>query len=131
MDDLATTIFLGCFLVGIIVCIIILLITIDKQNKENDLTKDSANSNDDPYKMEYKTVQINAKVIGQHCASKVVGIKHPKATKEFVVYFESCNGELFQLQVPEEIYDGFEKGQTGLLTMVDGNLYSFALDEDV
>jgi hypothetical protein len=31
--------------------------------------------------------------------------------------------------IPEEMYDGFEKGQTGQLSIVDGELYGFVLEE--
>ena len=72
---------------------------------------------------------MNAKVIGQNCAVRMVGTKTPKTVREFVVSFESETGEIFNLPVKEEVYDGFEIGQTGLLTMVDKELYSFVPSE--
>ena len=40
------------------------------------------------------------------------------------------NGEIIRLNVPEEMYDGFDKNQTGILTVADGQLYGFELTED-
>lgn len=59
----------------------------------------------------------------------MVGIKNPKAIREFFVYFEKDNGEKFELAVSEDVYDGFETGMSGLLTTVDGQLYSFVPDD--
>ena len=74
-------------------------------------------------------VEIRATVVEQECCVKTVGIKTPKTVKEFAVVFETGDGEILKLNVPEEMYDGFEKGQTGFLTIVDGDLYGFVLDE--
>ena len=35
------------------------------------------------------------------------------------------DGQRLSFPVPEEMYDGFEKGQTGTLTLIDGQLYGF------
>lgn len=87
----------------------------------------SHSDNDFP---EYETVKMKAKVIDLYCLTKVVGIKNPKSVKEFFVCFENDNGEVFNLAVSEEIYDGFEQGQTGLLSMVENELYGFEPDEN-
>ena len=72
---------------------------------------------------------FTATVTGMRCGVKLVGIKTPKAVKEFVVTFESKEFGTFVLPVPEANYDGFEKGQTGKLTLVNGQLYSFTLED--
>ncbi len=73
--------------------------------------------------------KTRATVIDQMCAVRTVGIKTPKTLKEFVIIFQTENGETLKLNVPEEMYDGFEKGQTGILSLVNGELYSFVIDE--
>ena len=54
----------------------------------------------------------------------------PKAVKEFCVKFRDGDGNIHNVLIPEELYDAFEIGQHGTLTLIDGNLSSFVLDED-
>jgi hypothetical protein len=56
-------------------------------------------------------------------------MKTPKATKIFTVVFHTEDDKVLSFNVPEEMYDGFEKGQEGILTVVDGQLYGFAIAE--
>ena len=79
--------------------------------------------------IEFSNEELRATVIDHSCSVQMVGLKMPKATKIFSVSFETENSEILTFQIPEEMYDGFEKGQTGLLTIVDGQLYGFAPDE--
>ncbi len=76
----------------------------------------------------FETIELNVKVVDQSCTTRMVGIKHPKSIEEYFISFEKDNGEVLKLSVPKECYDGFEIGQVGLLTLVDGELYSFKLD---
>ena len=69
------------------------------------------------------------KVINQFCETKVVGIKQLEAVEEFIITFEEPDGNIFNLPVPKECYDGFETGQKGLLSIIDGKLYGFELEE--
>ena len=92
------------------------------KKKETDLRKDAASA-----APEFTTVSIKATVIDQICCVKTVGIKTPKTIKEFSVVFQTENGETLKWNVPEEMYDGFEKGQSGTLSVVDGELYGFEL----
>ena len=68
-------------------------------------------------------------VINQFCDTKVVGIKQPKAVEEFFITFKEPDGNIFNLSVPKECYDGFEIGQEGKLSVVNGELYGFELEE--
>ena len=79
---------------------------------------------------EYTTVTSRATVVDQTCCVKTIGIKTPKTIKEFTITFQAENGEIIRLNVPEEMYDGFDKNQTGILTAVDGQLYGFELTDD-
>lgn len=71
--------------------------------------------------------EMQATVVDLCCAVRTVGYQTPKTVTLFAVTFESADGQHLQLQVPEEMYEGFEKEQRGLLTLVDGELYSFEL----
>ena len=92
------------------------------KKKDTDLRKDAASA-----APEFTTVSIKATVIDQTCCVKTVGIKTPKTIKEFTVVFQTENEETLKWNVPEEMYDGFEKGQSGTLSVVDGELYGFEL----
>ena len=73
----------------------------------------------------FETIEINVKVVDQCCTTRMIGVKHPKSIEEYFVSFQKDNGESLKLLVPKEFYDGFEIGQVGTLTLVDGEVYSF------
>lgn len=97
---------------------------------DEDDTSENADTNDtdsDFPPCEEITAQ-HVTVVGQTCSAKVVGMKKPKAVNEFFIYFKNDNNETFFVSVPQELYDGFEEGQTGTLSLVSGKLYGFELD---
>ena len=75
-----------------------------------------------------KTITTKATVINQACRVSMAALQIPKTVKEFVIVFRTEEGEILKLNVPEMLYDGFQQGQIGTLTTVDGELYSFELD---
>ncbi len=77
---------------------------------------------------EFATEELRVTVVSQSCRVLTTGIKNPKAVREFTVMMQKEDGTLFNLPVPEEAYEGSEEGQTRLLTLVEGELYSFELD---
>lgn len=79
------------------------------------------------YREEFESTEQNAVVKDLRCYVETVGIKHPKTVKRFLVVFETDTGEILSLPVNEEQYEGFEIGQQGLLTIVEGELYGFAI----
>lgn len=105
-----------CFLYGLV-----------KTNSDPDENSDNTGTdNDFPPCEEIASQHVT--VVGQTCSAKVVGIKKPKAVNEFLIYFKNDNKETFSVSVPQELYDGFEEGQTGTLSLVNGKLYGFELD---
>lgn len=74
------------------------------------------------------TETVRATVIDMVCSAEMVGTKMPKAVRNFVIIFQTEDGEILKINVPEEMYDGFDKGQTGILTLADGDLYSFEIE---
>ena len=83
------------------------------------------------HKVTAKQIKTLAKVLDCRCAVKSIGLKMPKTRLEFVIVFQTDTGQILALDVPQEMYDGFEKGQTGLLTTVNGVLYSFVPEETI
>ena len=78
-------------------------------------------------KPETMTESFRATVVDMVCYAEMTGTKRPKSKRVFTVSFETESGEILKKNVTEEMYDGFDKGQTGVLTLVDGDLYSFEI----
>lgn len=126
MDDM---LLLGGFLLSIVFVIAIGVWIAKSTKKQRQETKKQTpkeiNLDDPPTEPMVRTV----KVIDQSCCAKVVGSKRPKAVEEFIITFEETDGNIFDLTVPHECYDGFEIGQVGKLSTVNGKLYGFELEE--
>lgn len=75
-------------------------------------------------------VEMHAEVVDMVCGVNTIGHKEPKALKRFSVTFKLDDGEVMSLSVPEVFYTGFDIGLKGTLTLIDGQLSSFELDED-
>ena len=78
-----------------------------------------------PAQPEITPAICKATVTDMGCTVKTEGWKTPKTVREFMVVFQTEAGERLEFFVPEEMYDGFEKGQAGTLTVIDGQLYGF------
>ena len=133
MDQLLFDIFFwGVFVGGGSIFVIFCIIMGIKQYKRDKEKQIDAKHNSElaPTEIEYLPIEMRATVVNQTCCVKTIGIKTPKTIKEFVVAFQTENGEILKLNVPEEMYNGFEQGQAGTLTVVDGQLYGFELTDD-
>jgi hypothetical protein len=121
---------------GIAFCVLILLLLagfllagLVKMNSAGDNhTSDDTNDNDTDFPPCEEPTSQHVTVVGQTCSARMVGIKKPKAVNEFLIYFKDEDGKVFPVSVPEDLYDGFEEGQTGTLTLVNDKLYGFELD---
>ena len=98
--------------------------TIKKENQRlEELSEDTSDSSQPSAEL---SQYIKVTVVDLYCGVDSVG----KRTQNFfTVIFETDTHETLEYNVPEEMYDGFEKGQTGTLTVVDGYVYGFTLDE--
>ena len=77
----------------------------------------------------YTEINTRATVVDLACWVRMAGsYKAPKAVQEFAVVFQTEDGEMIKLIIPEEMYHGLEKGQVGIITVRDGELYSFELE---
>jgi hypothetical protein len=77
----------------------------------------------------YTEINTRATVVELACWVRMAGsYKAPKAVQEFAVVFQTEDGEMIKLIIPEEMYHGLEKGQVGIVTVRDGELYSFELE---
>ncbi len=123
--------FLGALVGFSVVLVMIFFIGILRQRKQDqkkqELTKPAQDAG--AAEPEFTAITRRVTVADQTCCVKMVGIKTPKTIKEFTVVFQTETGEIMKLNIPEEMYDGFEKGQSGTVYVVDGELYSFELEE--
>lgn len=111
-----------------IVAWLILRYFLKPENIQAELDRQRAQTAD-PFDPQITTEELRATVIDHTCQVQLIGIKTPKATKIFTIVFRTEDGKVLSLNVPEEMYDGFETGQTGLVTMVDGELYGFTPED--
>jgi uncharacterized membrane protein YqiK len=117
-------------LIGIVAIVawLILRYLLKPERLQAELERQRA-QNIDPFESPIASEELRATVIDHTCQVQMVGTKTPKATKIFTVVFRTEEEKILSLNVPEEMYDGFEIGQNGLLTLVDGELYGFAPEE--
>ena len=73
-------------------------------------------------------VESRAEVIDMSCGTDMVGGKTAKSVRWFKIKFEKYDGEIIDIFVDEEMYEGIEVGMRGNLRLVDGHLNSFELD---
>lgn len=74
----------------------------------------------------------HARVVDMSCGVETVGhdnYRAPKLEKDFAIAFETDAGERLVYHVEEDVYDGFEIGLAGMLSVVKGKLDSFVPDE--
>lgn len=119
---------------GIAIFVIIIIGILDyRKNKDKYLTKEQyreleeARLND-----EGEITNAHVEVVDLECGVTTIGYqayKQPKAVKYFIIHFKYDNGDIIKIPVNEEMYEGFDIGLTGTLTLIDGKLKSFELDE--
>ena len=131
MGDIIATICMGITTIGFIVGMLLLGIW-DSKGKSKGKEKIKLMQMTEPsFDDEGEQVVVHVEVVDMTCGVESVGYqayKQPKAVKYFVIQFKDDEGGLWEIPVVEEMYDGFEKGQTGMLTLIDGELISFDLD---
>jgi len=73
----------------------------------------------------------HAAVTDMLCGVNTVGhqaYKQPRAERMFIIKFKTDEGEILNVPVSEELYEGFEVGLSGELRLVDGQISSFLPD---
>ena len=128
-DGTATKIIL-C-LVSVFVVFVIALVVFDKMKNKRKKVEQPQNEVD-PYseeifEQEIVKSEMRVSVVDQFCRVEMVGIRSPKSVEIFTVVFETDEGKSLKFDVLKEIYDGIDVGQRGILTVVNGELYSFEL----
>ena len=73
--------------------------------------------------------EYRATLIRKVCGTKMIGTKYVECRVEYWLFFEDEFEREIPLLVEEEIYLAIEEGDSGILALSDGKLYSFTLDE--
>ena len=124
--------FICCTIILCIIAIVLVFVWDYKKNgakyaaardKMREIEEEQLNS--DP-----EVVTMHVQVVDMICGVDSVGIKQPKVVKYFVVKFKNDDGEVFDIHIPQEYYDGFDVGLSGVLYLVDGKLNSFLPDDE-
>lgn len=98
-----------------------------KQQKQREAEKGVPTAVVEEIKTEFETIKVQAEVIDLSCRVDMIGTKTPKSVTIFTVTFKTDNNEIIRVDVPQDMYDGLEKGQRGELSLVEGELYSFII----
>lgn len=77
-----------------------------------------------------QTEILHVTVTEQYCRVDAVGTRSFRNVKTFAIHVRDDFGNERKIELSEELYDAFEVGQVGTLTLVDGEVYSFELDGD-
>lgn len=128
-ESTATKIIL-CVIFAFVIFVIVLVVLDKRKNKrdnENPSEKWGNQITVEDFEVDCVTEKIRVSVVDQFCRVEMVGIKSPKAVEIFTIVFEDDYGKIIKLDMPKEMYDGIDKGQRGILTIANGELYSFEL----
>ena len=112
----------GVALLAIIIGTVIYVKKITPSKEEQDAEIDKYFENNG------EIVESRAEVIDMSCGTDMVGGKTAKSVRWFKIKFEKYDGEIIEIFVDEEMYEGIEVGMRGNLRLVDGHLNSFELD---
>ena len=119
---------IGMGIMGAFFIIFLVIAFKTKPSKEEIMAEE-----DERLDAEGEIFETHAEVVDMACDTVSVGYqayKLPRAEKHFYVKFRDDDGQTYDIQVNEEHYFALEKGQTGTLTLLDGKIDSFVLDEE-
>ena len=118
---------IGLGIIGALFIIVLVVAFKTKPSKEEIMAEE-----DERLDAEGEIFETRAEVVDMACDTVSVGYqayKQPKAERHFYVKFRDDDGQIYDIRVSEEYYFALEKGQIGTLTLLDGKLDSFVLDE--
>ena len=125
MDILMIAIF-GVLVVLVLFSPLFILAIIDERKGKKLKAEKAAKEKDESMDLP-KTIHV--KVIEKAIDVGLVGLEIPKNVVTHHVIFEDDYGEAHRINVREDMFDCFEEGQRGILTIKAGCIYGFDLDE--
>jgi hypothetical protein len=73
---------------------------------------------------------FDAAVIDLQRRVVTLGERSIKTVSEYLVFFKRTDGTVCRYPVSEEFYSGFEIGQRGSVSVIDGAVYAFRLEDE-
>lgn len=120
----------GVIIAVVLAAVVTIIIWYIKKNgplKEQVLAEEEARLN-----KEAEIKSFHAEVIDMACGVHTEGrhaYRLTETVKEFYIKFRDDDDGIYDILVGESIYEGFEIGQSGILTLIDGRIDSFVLDK--
>lgn len=130
LSESTATKIIMCLILLFIICVIVLVVIDKRKNKRDDVKPSEKWGNqiaDEDFEQDCVMDKMRVSVVDQFCRVEMVGIRSPKSVEIFTVVFETDEGEVIKFDMPKEMYDGIDVGQRGILTIANGELYSFEL----
>ena len=129
MTQTETILLIGGILLAVLLAVIIPInIHVQKKGKKNAPSGEEHTEYDEP-----DTLTRHVTVLDMACGVSTVGYqsyKQPKAVKTFLIKFADDEQNIYDIPVSEGMYDAFEVEQKGTLTIINGQIDSFVLDEE-
>jgi hypothetical protein len=124
MDSMFLSIVAGLLLLGVLVFLTVCCVLLEKKNKETKARV--ALEADSPVAEE----SFDAAVVDLQCRVVTLGERSVKTVSEYLVFFKRTDGTVCRYPVSEEFYSGFEIGQRGSVSVIDGAVYAFRLEDE-
>lgn len=122
---------LGAVIIAAMIAIIVICVVWDLKKNKAKYDAQAEKYIEKKFAEEAEVKTMHAEIADMVCGTGMVGsYRLPKSEKTFIVIFKNDEGEMIEISVPEAYYLELSVGQKGMLTLVEGNLDSFELDEE-
>ncbi len=115
----------GIALCGALVLLMVCCVLLDKSNKQAKERAALAPTDEAPQQETF-----DASVVDLQCRVVTLGERSVKTVSEYLVFFQRTDGTVCRYPVSEEFYSGFEIGQRGSVSVIDGAVYAFRLEDE-
>ncbi len=123
---------IGCILIASIIAVFVSIYIWDSKKRIKTSEEGLLASEDEHFNKNGENITTHVEVLDMICGVSTIGYqayKQPKSVKDFVIKFKTDTGDVFDVHISEEMYEGFDVGLSGMLTLVDGQISSFELDD--
>lgn len=128
MDDVLLW---GFIAFGVMIAIIIFTTVFDLKKNGAKYKKEAEEYEEQKFSEDGEVESMHVEIVDMICGTGMVGsYRLPKSVKSFVIIFKKDDGEMLELLVPEEYYLELSVGDHGTLTLLEGNMDGFVLDEE-
>lgn len=122
--------FLGAAVFAAMIAVIVICVVWDLRKNKDKYAKESEEYMKKTFAEEAEILTMHAEIVDMVCGTGMVGsYRLPKSVKTFLIIFKKDDGEVLEISVSEDVYLSLEKGMRGTLTLVEGNLDSFELED--